>query len=272
MNYAKKYIENLRNLSKYTNLIKEFTKRDFLQRYKGSFLGVVWALISPLVMLAVYSFIFIIVFQNKWGEIGVDSDATYTLMIFSGLVPFYIFSETINRSLGVVVGNPNYVKKVVIPVEILPISVTLSTVLNQLFAVALLIVGKILFIDTSNRTLLLLPLILLPIVIVSLGCSFIFAALGVYVRDMAHAVALILNILFYMSPIFYPSTQVPEQFKFLMGFNPLAPVIDMWRDVIIKGMPFDAINYIQYMGGATLFLILGLGVFYGLRKGFADVI
>lgn len=272
MNYINKYIDNLKELFKYKNLIQEFTKRDFLQKYKGSFLGMIWAVISPLVMLAVYSFIFIIVFQNKWGEIGIDSDATYTLMIFSGLVPFYIFSETINKSLGVIVGNPNYVKKVVIPVEILPISVTLSTVLNQLFAVGLLVLGKLLFIDTPNQTLILLPLIILPIVIVSLGCSFIFAALGVYVRDMAHAVALILNVLFYMSPIFYPSTQVPEQFKFVMGFNPLAPVIDMWRDVIIKGVPFDTTIYIQYMGGAVLFLVIGLGLFYYLRKGFADVI
>lgn len=272
MDYIRKYVTNLKDLIQYKNLIQEFTKRDFLQRYKGSYLGMIWALISPLVMLAVYSFIFIIVFQNKWGEVGVDSDATYTLMIFSGLVPFYIFSETINRSLGVVVGNPNYVKKVVIPVEILPISVTLSTVINQLFGLGLLVLGKIIFIDTNHRTLLLVPLILLPIVVVSLGCSFIFSALGVYIRDMAHAVALILNILFYMSPIFYPSTQVPEQFKFVMKFNPLAPIIDMWREVIIKGTPFDGTMYFQYMCGATVFLIFGLGVFYYLRKGFADVI
>lgn len=272
MRNLKDYIRNIRNLYLYRNLIVEFTKRDFLQRYKGSFLGILWAIVSPLVMLAVYSFIFIIVFKNKWGEIGSDSTATYTLMIFSGLIPFYIFSETINRSLGVISGNPNYVKKVVIPTEVLPISITLSTTINQLFALALLILGKIIFIDTSNRTLILLLFILLPIVIVSMGCGFVFAAIGVYIRDMAHAVGLILNILFYISPIFYPSTQVPQQFAFVMKINPLAPVIDMWRNVIIKGICFDVTVYVQYLIGSIIFLLFGLGVFYYLRKGFADVI
>jgi len=272
MNYINKYIENIKQLLKYKNLIIEFTKRDFLQRYKGAFLGMVWAIISPLVMLAVYSFIFIVVFNNKWGEIGVDSNATYTLMIFSGLIPFYIFSETINRSLGVIVSNPNYVKKVVIPIEVLPISVTLSTTINQIFGLILLVIGKVLFIDTTNRTLLLLPLILIPVIVVSLGCSLIFSALGVYIRDMAHAVALVLNILFYLSPIFYPSSQVPEQFRGVMKLNPLAPIIDMWRDVVIKGVIFDVQAYIQYMGCAIIFLIISLGAFYYLRKGYADVI
>jgi len=131
LKYVKKIFKNIRALVPFKDLIIELSKRDFLQRYKGSYLGFIWALLNPLVMLSVYSFIFIAVFKSRWGEVGIDSNATYTLMIFSGLVPFYVFSESVNRSLTILVNNSNYIKKVVIPVEVLPISLVVSTTIRE---------------------------------------------------------------------------------------------------------------------------------------------
>lgn len=260
------------SLRNHIDLIKEFSKRDFLQRYKGSYLGFLWALVYPLVMLAVYSFIFIVVFKNKWGELPGETNATYTLMIFSGLVPFYIFSESVNRSLNILVCNANYIKKVVMPVEVLPISLVISTTMNQLFGLGLLVVGKLIFMDTPNWTLIFIPMLLIPLILLSLGCSLIFSAIGVYIRDLAHVVSLVINVLFYMSPIFYSSTKVPDSFKFVIKLNPLAPIIDMWRDVILKGQLFDVSIYVTYVITMVIFVICSFGVFYYFRKGFADVI
>lgn len=272
VNSAKKLINNILQLRKYKELIFQLTKRDFLQRYKGSYLSFLWAMLSPLVMLAVYSFIFIIIFKLKWESPQDYGKSTYTLMIFSGLVPFYIFSESINRSLTLIASNANYIKKVVFPAEILPISLVISTVINHGFGLMLLIMGKFLFLNTPNWTILLLPLAILPLVMLSLGLTLICAAVGVYVRDLVHVIGLLMNVLFYMSPIFYSTSIVPEPFNVFISINPLTPIIEQWRAIFIRGELFDLAGYAISLTTSTAILCLGFITFYLLRKGFADVI
>ncbi|MGO4693572.1 ABC transporter permease [Paenibacillus sp. 2TAB26] len=273
--FAKRFqlIQNyLLSLYQARTLLYEFTKRDFQQRYKGSFLGVIWAMISPLLMLAVYSFIFVVVFKSRWENISEKSDLLYTLMIFSGLIPFTIFSESVNRSVSVLTQSANYIKKVVIKLEILPASIVLSTAINSSFSILLLVIGKIVFLDTPNGVLIFAPLVLFPTIILTLGVSLIVSALGIYLRDLVYIVGLIINILFYMSPIFYSTSLIPERFRVYLEINPLSPIIKMYRDIFINGQLFSLTSYFVTCIIAISFLIVGLTVFNFLRKGFSDVI
>jgi lipopolysaccharide transport system permease protein len=267
------FIANLSYIWKYRELVYRLTWRDLMSRYKGSYLGFAWSVLNPLLMLFVYSFIFVIVFKLKWDMGAHDENKTlYTLMIFGGLIPFYIFSESVNRSLTLISGNPNYVKKVVFPLEILPISLVIATVINNLLGLLLLVIAKLLFLQTSTWSLLLIPVVLLPLFLLSLGLALAFSALGAYIRDLTHSIGILVNILFYMSPIFYQVSMVPESFRFIMHINPLTSIIEQWRDVILLG---KGINYADY--GASLItslivLCIGYAVFRYLRKGFSDVI
>ncbi|SDN35230.1 lipopolysaccharide transport system permease protein [Paenibacillus sp. yr247] len=254
------------------NLLYEFTKRDFQQRYKGSLLGMVWAFVSPLLMLTVYSFIFVIVFKSKWGNDTGSSDMFYTLMIFAGLIPFNIFAESVNRSVNLLSQSANYVKKVVIKLEILPASIVLSSLFNSLFSILLLVLGKIVFLNTPNWSLIFAPLVLLPIVLLSLGTALLVSALGIYLRDLVYIVSLLINILFYMSPIFYSTDLIPNKFRFLLELNPISPIITLYRDVFIKGQLFSLTSFMASCLISMIVLLIGLSVFHFLRKGFADVI
>ncbi|OBZ07845.1 hypothetical protein A8L34_24750 [Bacillus sp. FJAT-27264] len=267
---SKKYFFNL---YKSKDLLVELTKRDFQQRYKGSVLGVIWAMLSPLLMLGVYSFIFVSVFKSKWGDSSIqDGNMLYTMMIFAGLIPFQIFSESVNRSVNVLSQSSNYIKKVVIPIEIIPFSIVFSTIINSFFSVALLVIGKIMFLSTPNWTFIFIPLILIPIMILSLGASLIVAALGIYLRDLVYVVGLLVNILFYMSPIFYSAEAIPERFRFFIHLNPIAPIITQFRNVFINGQLFSVSSYITSLLVSIIVFLLGLSIFNYLRKGFADVI
>ncbi|MEG0577648.1 MAG: ABC transporter permease [Bacilli bacterium] len=265
-------MQYLKKIYHYRELLFQLTYRDVTARYKGSYLGITWALLNPLVMLGIYSFIFITIFDLRWGLDNNNNKTLYTLMIFSGLVPFYIFSESINRSITVLSSNANYVKKVVFPLELLPISTVFSIVINNMFGLFLLIVGKLIFLDTANWTMIYIPLILIPLVLLSMGLSLALSALGVYIRDLVHAVGLIVNILFYMSPIFYDSSIVPEPFNSFINLNPLTSIITQIRNVILLGQPLDLNSYIITFVGSILVFITGIGIFKYFRRGFSDVL
>ncbi|CAH1193355.1 Teichoic acid translocation permease protein TagG [Paenibacillus plantiphilus] len=272
MRHAKLFVRKLLTLSHSRNLLLEFTKRDFLQRYKGSSLGIVWAIISPLLMLAVYSFIFVAVFKLKWGNDVESGDMLYTLMIFSALIPFNIFAESINRAVAVLPQSANYIKKVVMPIEILPISIVLSTAMNNMFSVGLLAIGKVLLLDTPNWTLIFAPIVFIPVILFSAGIALVVSALGVYLRDLTYITGIAVNVLFYLSPVFYSIEIIPKQFQFLLSINPIAPIIDFSRDIFIRGQMFDLSEFGLALLGASFVFVLGLGLFYFLKKGFADVI
>jgi lipopolysaccharide transport system permease protein len=267
-----KMTANLKRLYDSRELLAQFTKRDFLQRYKGSNLGFFWAFISPLIMLTIYSFIFIGVFNLKWGDDLQSGNMLYTLMIFCGLIPFNIFAESVNRATVVLPQSANYIKKVVLPVEILPISIVLSTTLNNGFSLLLLVLGKIMFLNTPNWTILFAPLVILPIILFTIGISLFLSAISVYLRDTAYVIGLVINMLFYLSPIFYSTDKVPSKFQFIVKLNPISPMIEQWRYIFIKGELFSLTIYFQTLMTAVIFFIIGLAIFYLLRKGFADVI
>lgn len=221
------------NLYRHRDLLRQFVRRDIEGRYKGAYLGLIWSLINPLLMLMIYSFIFSVVFKARWRPQGEVNLGEFSITLFAGLIAFNIFSETVNRAPGIIIANPNYVKKVIFPLEILPVSALGAALFHGLISVTILLAGKLLILETFSLTMLLLPLIILPLLCFSLGLAWIFASLGVFLKDTTYAVGIITQILFFMSPIFYPIESVPVRFRPILMLNPLSGILENFRSVLV---------------------------------------
>ena len=179
-------LEMVQDLWKYRGLIQELIKRELNQRYRGSYLGLVWAVVNPLLMLVVYTFVFSLFVKVRWQVAGEQTPTQeFALIIFSGLIPFTVFSEVLNKSTTLIVSIPNYVKKVVFPLEIYPVVLLGAAFLTSLISVVLVLAGNLILLRAFSKTIFLLPLAYLPLIFLSLGLGWFFASLGVYVRDIA---------------------------------------------------------------------------------------
>jgi lipopolysaccharide transport system permease protein len=252
-------------------LIVASAKRDVLGRYRGSALGILWSFFNPLFMLAVYTFVFSLVFKARWG-VGSESKVEFALVLFAGLIVFNLFSECINRAPTIVLSNQNYVKKVVYPLEILPVIVFLSAFFHFLISLAVWLLAYMVFFGLPDVSVIYLPLIIIPFSFFILGISWVLSSLGVFIRDIAQFIGLVTTALLFMSPIFYPVTALPEEYRSLLYANPLTPVIEQCRNILFWGKPPDflllGICWLVSMGIAWL----GFIWFQKTRKGFADVI
>lgn len=252
-------------------LIGALTKREVIGRYKGSFLGLMWSLFNPLFMLLVYSFMFSVVFKSRWPG-GSESKAEFSLILFSGLMVFNIFSEAVNRSPSLILANTNYVKRVVFPLEILPV-VTLGAVVFHFLISFLAWLGfYILFIGYPPMTALLLPIVILPFCLFVLGITWILAAIGVYLRDVSQVIGIITTALMFLTPIFYPASSLPPEYRLLITLNPLTPAIEIVRNILIWGKTPDIQLAITSSLVALLVAWAGFVWFQKTRKGFADVL
>jgi lipopolysaccharide transport system permease protein len=253
-------------------LIRQFTLREVQQRYRGSYLGILWALITPLLTLAVYTFVFSVIFKARWGGSESEGFMGFALTLFSGLIAFNVFSECATRAPTLIVSNPNYVQKVVFPLEILPVSVMGSALIHSLIGLGIVLAGLLISSGELHWTLLYLPLVYLPLVAFTLGVSWFLASLGVFVRDVRNFVGVIVQILFFLTAIFYPLSAVPEAVRLLFRLNPLATIVDNFRRVVVWGLPPDW----PWLGGVTLVsglvMMGGYMWFMKIKRAFADVI
>ena len=254
------------------SLLKQFVKRNIAVRYRGSMLGLVWSFVQPLMMLCVYTFVFSVVFKARWGIDTGGGRGAFAVIMFCGMALFNIFSESVNTSCSIVVSNPNFVKKVIFPLEVLPLAQTISTFILGTVWFVLLFLGAIFVFGKISFTMLLLPLVLLPLFLFTLGLSYFVASLGVYVRDTAYVVQVVLQVLFFATPIFYPIDAVPERFRWPLRLNPLTVLIEEARKVFLYGtLP----NW-KFLGLAfvisLIVLHLGFVWFNKTKKGFADVL
>jgi lipopolysaccharide transport system permease protein len=254
------------------DLLTQMLIRSVAARYRGSLLGFVWSFAYPLMMLAVYTFVFGIVFKARWGIAGLeDNRAAYPLIMFCGMAVFNIFSESVSVSTGVIVHNPSFVKKVVFPLEILPLCTVLTSLVFGMAWFALLLLGIALFLQQVFWTMLLLPLALLPLLFLSAGVSLLMASLGVYLRDMQQLVGIVLQMLFFMTPIFYPVSLVPESLRWVLHGNPLTAVVEHTRMLLLYGQLPDALPFLASLLFSLVVWQLGLAWFVKTKKGFADV-
>lgn len=252
-------------------LIGTAIRRDVVGRYRGSVMGIVWSFLNPLLMLAVYTVVFSVIFKARWG-LGNGSRTEFALVLFAGLIIFNLFSECINRAPGLILGNPNYVKKVVFPLDVLPWVTLGAAVFHAMISLGVWLLAYLVFFGVPPLTVLYLPLIVLPFVLFIMGLSWLLATMGVFIRDTAQFVGVLTTLLMFLSPIFYPATALPEPYRALLYLNPLTPVIEQTRDVLFWGTSPDFSMLTIYLITASVIAWLGFAVFQKTRKGFADVL
>ena len=261
----------VRSLWANRQLIARMGQREIIGRYKGSAMGLAWSFITPLFMLAIYTFVFSVVFQARWGT-SEESKTQFAVVLFAGLIVHTLFSDVINRAPQLVLGNVNYVKKVVFPLEILPVVQLLSATFHALVSVAVLIAAQLVFQGSLPITALLLPVVLLPFLLLTLGLAWCLASLGVFVRDVGQTISLITSVMLFMSPVFFPVQSLPPALQPWMHLNPLTFVIEQVREVVVWGRLPDWQGLAVYSIASIATAWLGFAWFQKTRKGFADVL
>lgn len=260
----------LRTLRSHRQLLLRLVRRDIAGRYKGSAGGIGWAVLTPLVMLGVYLFVFGVVFNPRRGATTADL-TEYGLSLFCGVVVFSLFSECVTRSTTSVVGQPNFVKKVVFPIEILPLVTVGSALFHVVIGFGLVLLALVSMRPVSPLVLL-LPLTLLPLVLLSMGMTWLISALAVYVRDIGQISGLLVSVLMFLSPVFYPVAAVPEGVRPLMQWNPLTIPIEATRGVLLHDTTPPWAPWAAHALACFAIAWLGFAFFQKTRKGFADVL
>lgn len=260
-----------RGVWRHRGLALMLARRDIIGRYRGSLWGVLRSLVYPLFMLAVYSFVFGGIFKFSWGT-GNRSLLEFSLILFVGMMVFNLFSECISRSPGVVLTHSSYVRKVVFPLEVLPVVLLAGALFQFLVNLCVWLLFYVVFFQHPHLTALLLPLVILPLLLFTLGVSWALASLGTYLRDIGHRVAALVTALLFLSPIFYPVTALPGQLQAFMYLNPLTQVIENVRLVLISGGLPDLGSWCLSLLVSGVVAWLGLAFFQKTRGGFADVL
>lgn len=256
------------------NLLGTLVKRDLEARYKGSILGNLWALLNQLSQLLIYTYVFAIVLEVKLNLKGLPANnITFGLWLFAGLLPWIAFTSGLSQAAASVIAQPNLVKKVVFPLGLLPLVPILSALIESSFGLVALIILVAVSAHTLHSTLLLLPLIWLPQLLLTAGLGYLMAGLTVFLRDIPQTLAVVLNLWFYLTPIVYPASAIPAQWRvYIFWLNPLAAIAEVYRDLILVG-------HIKHWGEwavativALVLFAIGLWCYRRLRPAFADVL
>jgi lipopolysaccharide transport system permease protein len=263
------------SLVKNRRLMLDLARRDAVGRYKGSFLGILWSLLTPLLMLGIYTFVFSSVFKSRWGNGAGGETASkgeFAVVLFAGMIMFNLFSECISRAPSLILSHANFVKKIVFPLEILPCVTLLSAMFHLCVSVFILLVAEWLIVGSVPPTAFLLPIVLAPLCVFILGVSWTLAATGVYLRDIGQTIGIAITALMFLSPVFFPVSSLPEQFRTFVYLNPMTYPIEQSRDVLVWGHSIDWGRWAIYSAIAIFVAWLGFAWFQKSRRGFADVI
>lgn len=252
-------------------LIKILASRDISSRYKGSIMGILWSLLNPLFMLLVYTFIFGIIFNAKW-DIENSSNTDFSIILFSGLIIFYIFSDSISRSSTLIIDNTNYVKKVLFPLELLPFIILGSTLFQFLLNFIILMIAYIIFVGMPHIEIILFPIILLPYCIFLVALMWVTSAIGVYFRDISQIVNILIMSSMFLTPIFYKISMIPESFRSYIFINPITTPVEMFRNLFLYGQLPNLKSYFIFITLSVTFATISYQFFCKLKKGFADVV
>ena len=269
----------LRGLWGHRELIWQLTKRDIEGRYRAARLGLLWAVLTPLCLLAIYTFVFAVVFQFRWSDDPGETRGQFALTMLCGMLLYGLFSEVVNRAPYMIVFNPNYVKKVVFPLEVFVVSGLASALINMLIGYGVWLIGWLLI---EHRlppwTLVWMPVVLLPVCLTTAGVSWILASIGVFVRDVGHAVLLATQMLFFATPIFYSLQRVKQpSFRRVLEINPLTHAIEDMRRIMMWTGSGPAPHpewswWLGTMAVSAVVALLGYAFFMKSKRAFADVI
>ncbi len=253
-------------------LIKQMTVREVVGRYKASAIGLTWSFLNPVFMLVVYTFVFSVVFKARWGVGDDESKTQFAVVLFVGMIVHGLFAEIVNRAPSLILSNANYVKKVVFPLEILPVISTGAALFHSLVSLLVLLIAFFIFNNYLQWTVIFTPLVLFPLVVLSLGLAWMLASLGVFLRDVSQTIGIITTVMMFLSPVFFPVSSLPEEFRPWMLANPLTFIIEQARDVLIWGKIPDWQGLGIYSFVVSLVAWFGYVWFQKTRKGFADVL
>ena len=263
-------------LLRHRHLIRQMAWREVLGRYKGSYLGMLWPFFNPILLLVIYTLVFKYIFNTKFHDRFGESGAEFSLILFAGLIIFNMFAECIARAPNLVLMNSNYVNRVVFPLEILPMTVVLSSVFHLLMSFVPLLLATLLLAGTPPVTMIQWPLLLLPLVGYALGLTWLISALGVFLRDLNEIAFAAVQVLMYASAIFYPlqivADKVPPLLQPFVTWNPVANIVEQSRQTAVLGHSLDWHAYGVLVAGSLVCMLLGYAVFMRLKHAFADVI
>lgn len=265
-------IAALAGLWRNRDLMIAMVKREVVGRYKGSILGIFWSFLNPVLMLTIYTFVFSVVFKSRWGIDTNQPKTQFAIILFVGLIVHGLFSEVINRAPSLITSNVNFVKRVLFPLDILPAVALGAALFHSLISLAVLLLAFVILSGFLHWTIIFIPFVLAPLVILVLGIAWILSSLGVFLRDIGQVIGLITMIMLFLSPIFYPVTALPAKLRPLIMINPLSFIIEQAREVIIWGHPPDWLGLCIYSLAALIVAWLGFAWFQKTRKGFADVL
>jgi len=253
-------------------LILQMSKREVIGRYRGSVLGLAWSFFNPLLMLAIYTFVFSVVFKARW-DLGVnESKSDFAIILFVGLIVHGLFAECINRAPSLIIFNVNYVKKVVFPLEILPLIAFGSALFHTVISLVVLLIVQLLLNQYIPLTAFLFPIVIMPLVLATLGLAWMLSALGVYMRDIGQMTSMFTTVMLYVSAVFFPLSVLPEKYQFWLGLNPLALIIEEARKVLIFGQLPNLSSWLMLLCLGAIIAWAGFALFQKVRKGFADVL
>jgi lipopolysaccharide transport system permease protein len=256
---------------KHRNLILQMTRREVIGRYKGSVLGLFWSFFNPLLMLAVYTFVFGFVYQASSAGYP-EGKFEFALFLFTGLIIHGLLAETINAAPTLILNNASFVKKVVFPLEILPWVSLGSALFHCMVSIAVLLLVTVMVNLSLNWTIIFLPLLFLPLIFISLGIAWFLASLGVYLRDINQVTGIVTTVLLFMGPVFYSTSALPEFIRPYLFLNPITLIIEQARKVIFHAGTPDWGHLVVYGVTSLVVAWLGYGWFQKTRRGFADVL
>lgn len=251
------------------HLILRLTKRDIEGKYKGSILGILWSFLNPLMMLAVYTFVFGLVFQARW---GIETDQNFSIVLFVGLIFHGLLGESLSRAPTLITLNATYVKKVIFPLDTLIWVSVLGILFHFLVSLLILLLAEVTISQNVPWTWVYLPIVLMPILIVCLGVSWLLASLGVYIKDISQFVGIIVTMLLFLSPIFYPLEAIPQEYQIYILMNPLSLIVEQARQILVFGEPPKIGALIKYCIISLIFTQLCYVWFRKTKRGFGDVL
>ncbi|MER9639799.1 ABC transporter permease [Mesorhizobium sp. M0239] len=258
------------------DIVLSLIRREVVGRYRGSMLGLLWSLLNPLLMLAVYTFVFGVVMKSRWTIPGQESAAhstgEFAVILFCGLIVFQFFAEVVSLAPGLIVANANYVKKIVFPIQILPVVSAGAALFHAAVSLLVLLAFAYIIFGHVSLTVLLAPLAFGPLIVMVLGIAWLLASIGVYFRDMGQIVTPLVTTTMFLSPVFFQRTSLPTWLQPWLSLNPLAIPVESFRDVVIFGVMPDWMSLGSYSGAAIVVAVLGYQFFQKTRRGFADVL
>ena len=252
------------------SLIRTMVRRDILGRYRGSFGGGLWTLFTPLLLMLTYFFVFGIVLQTKFGND--PSRSGFVLYFFAGMLPWLAFSEAAGRAPTVIWEHRNFVKKLVFPVETLPVNLAAAGLVSECVMLVLFVAGVAIARGRLPATVAWLPVILAPQILFTLGVCWFLAALGVFVRDLGQLIGFFLTLWFFLTPICYPESQMPAGAMAILSKNPMFMLVRLYRVIFLEGQSPAAHTLVKFWGLAVLVFFAGHAFFYKLRRSFADIV